>query len=407
MSIEIKELQSLVQSCLKPGQKFISYESKNLLSTGENYGSTMLNILIKISKEDGKEEIIHCIGKTVPPSEFLWEFFSTKNTFKKEIAVYNIIVPELNKFGNEFGIDCLMDFFAKCIGARLSLDPKSEEVDADAFLVLENLKVQGYESCDRVVGFNEDCTKLLLGDLATMHAATIAYRLAKPDEFKTKVLPHLKRQFVFDPPSDIIDDITKSWQKAAGRNPKCVPHLGKIEKAVRNIRYYLDNPPKGKDMFATMTHNDYWVNNTLIKFENGKPVKNAMVDFQIMEFGSLAHDVIFFLYSSVELSLLEKKVDEFIQLYYQKFIQSLVRLKCDISQYSYEAMLEEFALIANQAQFSHTLFMLTPILTAKGRATELSDFGYSNFVLDEDILHENYFKRLHFLILDFVKKGWI
>ncbi|KAK9702711.1 Ecdysteroid kinase-like family [Popillia japonica] len=407
MSIEIKQLQPLVKSYLKPGQKFVSYECKSLLSTGENYGSTMLSILIKISNEDGKEETIPCIGKTVPPSQFLWDFFNTKNTFKKEIAVYNTIVPELNKFGNELGIDCLMDFFAKCAGARLSLDPKSEEVDADAFIILENLKTQGYESCDRLIGFNEDCTKLLLGDLATMHAATIAYRLAKPDEFKTKVLPHLKRQYAFDPPDDVINDIMKSWQKAAGKNPKCIPYLGKIEEAVRNIRYYLDNPPKGKDMFATMTHNDYWVNNTLIKFVDGKPVKNAMVDFQIMEFGSLAHDVIFFLYSSVELSLLERKVDEFIQLYYEKFIQNLVRLKCDIIQYSYEAMLEEFALIANRAQFTHILYMLTPILTAKGKAADLSDFGYSNFILNEDLLHENYFKRLHYVVLDFVRKGWI
>lgn len=407
MTKEVKCFKEFITPILKPGQQFISCESKNLLTTGENYGSVMLQITVKIRNETGDQEILHFVGKTCPPSPLLWQIFNTKVTFKKEIAVYTTIVPALNNFGKENGIECLMDFFAKSVAARISLNPESNEVDEDAVLLLENLKVQGYDTGDRFLGFDEDTTKYLLRDIAIMHATPIAHRSAKPKEFISTILPYLTRDFNFEPKEDVLIGLITRCQKAASQNPDCIPYLSKIETAFKEMHEVMKNPPRGKDIFVTFTHNDYWVNNTMLKYEGNKPIGNKIVDFQNVEYSSLANDVIFFLYSSVDLHILENKVDDFIKFYYEQFINTLVSLKHDVSAYSFESMIEDFAIIARNCQFTHLMFMLIPIMTLKGKAVELAEIKEDDLLIDEQVLHENYYKKVQFLLLDFVKRGWI
>lgn len=407
MSQKIKLLGDIIAPHLQNNQRITSYDFDNLLAVGENYGSVMLQVAVKLQNHNGDEETIYCVGKTVPPSEMLWNLFNTKVTFKKEIAIYKIIVPEINKYGEERGVDNLITFTAKCFGARISLDPKSEEVDHDAVILLENLKTQNYIVCDRFNGFDEKCSKLLLSDLATMHASVIGYKRAQPKDFETKILPFLKKAYAFNITESFADDFAAAIQNACAKNPDCIPHLSKIAKALREINYYNENPVKGKDIFATLTHNDYWVNNTLLKFENGKPVANKMVDFQIIEYSSLAHDVIFFLYSSVNMNVLECKLDELIRFYYDKFIETLRKLGHPTNDYSFELMLEEFAIIAKYGQFSHLLYMFVPICMLKGKIKSLSKFDLNDFIFEESSMHENYFRRMQFTLIDFSRRDWI
>ncbi|GJQ80316.1 hypothetical protein Trydic_g12199 [Trypoxylus dichotomus] len=406
-SVEIRNIEDLIAPLLKPGQQFASCEVENLLPAGENYGSVMLRIEVKVRNSSGDQEILHCVAKTCPPSPLLWEIFNTKVSFKKEIAIYTTIVPTLNDFAKEKGIDNLMNFFAKPIAARISLDPESKEVDKDAVILLENLKVQGYDTGDRFVGFDEETTKYLLRELAIMHATPIAYRSANPEGFKSKILPYLSKNSHFKPSDDVINDLIRRTQNAVSGNPKCVPHLSKIETALREMYEVIKNPPATNDLFITIAHNDFWVNNTMLKYEGVKPIGNKIVDFQIIEYSSLANDVLFFLYTSVDLRVLEEKVDELIKLYYDQFIGTLVRLKHDVSAYSFKAMLEDFAVVARSMQFTHVSFMLTPIMILKGKAVELSELKADDILMDESALHENYHKKLEFLLLDFVKRGWI
>ncbi|KAI4461874.1 hypothetical protein MML48_5g00005482 [Holotrichia oblita] len=407
MSQKIKFLENIIAPHLQNNQKIISCDFDNLLSAGENYGSVMLQITIKLQNDNGDEENIYCVGKTVPPSEMLWNLFNTKITFKKEIAIYKTIVPELNKYGEECGVKNLIKFTAKCFGARISLDPSSEEVDHDAVILLENLKTQNYKVCDRLNGFDEECSKLLLGDLATMHAAVIGYKYAQPESFEKKIYPFLKKAYAFNVTESFADNFAAVIKNACAKNPDCIPHLHKITKALREINYYNENPVKGKDIFATLTHNDYWVNNTLLKFEDGKPIANKMVDFQLIEYSSLAHDVIFFLYTSVNMDVIENKVDELIKFYYDKFMETLTKLGHPTTEYSFESMLEEFAIIAKYGQFSHLLYMFVPICMLKGKVKSLSKFDLNELIFEESSMHENYFRRMQFTLIDFSRRGWI
>lgn len=407
MSLNIDEFEKLIKPILKNGQKYVAHSAEQLLSSGENYGSIMLRVQVKIINENGAEDVIECVAKKCPPKGYLWQVFNTQETFKTEIAIYNKVVPELNKFGEERGVNHLMNFIPNYLAARVSLDKNSNIVDEDAVLILENLKTRGYDIGNRFIGFNLECTKLVLKDLATLHAAPIAYKQQKPNEFNRKILPHLGKCFVFEISDESIENLIKLTTKSVCTNPDCMPYAARFAENIKRINIAQMKPNISNPIFSTLTHNDYWLNNTMIKYEGGKPVANKIVDFQINDFSSLTHDLVFFLYSSVELPVLEKYLDELFRLYYDNLIQTLIKLGCDTSSYTFKQMMEECGIVAKEVELCHLIMLLPSILKLKEKSGELSEMNGDDFFAKEESLHENFAKRLQFILLDFVKRGWI
>ncbi|GJQ85192.1 hypothetical protein Trydic_g13036 [Trypoxylus dichotomus] len=407
MQYEIKNFESLIERALKPGQKYVSHSCEKLLSSGENYGSIMLRVQVKILTRNGDQNLLHCVAKTCPPRGYLWEVFNTRETFKTEIAIYEKVVPELNNFGKEKGINHLIDCLPKFVAARVSLDEESSVVDEDAVLILENLKVQGYDILDRFVGLDLDCTKLVLRDLATLHAAPIAYKFQKPGDFEKNILPHLGKCFVFEINDKTIEDLIELVTKSVSIDPNCAPYASKLEKYVRNINIAQIKPNSSNPLFSTIAHNDYWLNNTMIRYERNKPIGNRIVDFQINDFSSLTHDLIFFLYSSVELDILERHLDKLFRYYYDIFIETLTKLGQDTSAYTFDIMMEECGIMAKEVELPHLIMLLPSIFLLKEKSEELSEIKSDDFIAKGDSLHPNFDKRMQFILLDFVKRGWI
>lgn len=407
MANEIEKFSQLIQPKLKNGQRFVSAKSDKLLASGENYGSVMLRIEILIQNENGGTEILHCVAKTPPAPGLTWYIFDTKLTFKIEMIFYNTVVPILNEFGRSKGVEDLINFVPKYINGRISKDPTSNVVDKDAVILLENLVAEGYTTGNRFVGFDKETSELLLRDLAILHASTIAFRRSRPQDFKDKILSHLIRKFQITLKEEHIEEISDFATKFIKLNENCQPHLHKIEEALRKL-HSKDYQTRINELYATIVHHDYWVNNTLIKYRNGAPIQNKMVDFQVIDYHSLANDVTFFLYSSVELSVLQDHIDELYKLYYEKFIETLCKLQSNISEYNFAAFMEECGTIAKEVQFGHLIFLLIPILTLKGKARNLNEMQHCSIIpKGEDTIHENYHKRLQFILLDLVTRKWI
>lgn len=407
MSLKIKDFEDLIIPCLRSDQIYKSYQCEKLLSSGENYGSIMLRVEVKVITQDGEEEIVHCVAKSCPPPGHLWEVFNTKETFKAEINIYKEIAPALNQFGREKGIDCLIHFLPGYIGSRISTRKDSNDVDEDGVILLENLKVNGYGMGDRFAGFDLESTKLILTDLATMHAAPIAYRFTKPEEFKSKILPYIGKCYVFEVDDDTIEELIRLTRNNTSENLNCIPHMEELEKAIRRINISQMKHRSFNEIFATLVHNDYWVNNTMLKYENGNLVKNKILDFQINDYSSLAHDVIFFLYTSVELPLLEENLDELFRFYHRKLIENLIKLGCDVCSCGFEDFMDECAAVAGEFELPHILMILPIIFTLKEKAVELTDIQGDDMIIKGNALHENFAKRLQFILLDFVKRKWI
>ncbi|KAF2878837.1 hypothetical protein ILUMI_27326 [Ignelater luminosus] len=406
---KIPELEQLLQPFLKDNLKIVQYTTKRLTAAGENYGSLMLQTEIKLKSntDPTTEKTLNLVAKLTPSNEFIKKFFRTAITFKKEMEFYTTIAPILKSIQIEQGVSEIIDCLPECYGARISLDSKSNVVDDGAIVLLENLKLKEFDIMDRFTGLDFETTKLLVKDLAVFHAVVIGVKLLKPDVFKNKILPHLGPVCMFEGLSkeaqqQIVDGIID----IAGANHECVPLLPKVKKSLLESWENMKNPPEPREPFATITHNDFWVNNAMIKLEGNKPIKCKIVDFQLIEYGSPADDLIFFLFSSVRKEVLDLHYDNLIKLYYEVFIKTLKDLKCDISPFTYASFEKEINTSAKMFQFLHIMIMLRPIFTPKKAATEVDNLSEQELLKDETISDE-YRQKVPEMILHFAKRGWI
>lgn len=406
--MEIKDLDKVLQF-VGPNAKIINVSSKPLTALGENYGSLMLALEIKLQINNGctKHETINLVAKMCPPNEYLKKIFDTLLTFKKEIAVYSSVFPTLKTFQQEQGMKNVIEFFPKCYGARISLNPNSNAVDDDAILLLENLKLSGYQVVDRMKGFDLQTTELLLKDLAVFHAVPLALKQLNSDLFKNTILPHLPKNTVFDGISDnAMEAIINFILKTSTLDERSKKYTDNI---VKSMKYGLENyrnPQPLRETYATINHSDYWVNNTMIKFENNNPIQNKMLDFQLIDYGSSANDIVFFLFSSVQMSVIETHYDNLLQIYYNTFIKTLKEMNCNTTPFTFKLLLEEIDTSAKSTQFFHTMVMLKHILALKGKVKELSEITEEDLVADEKV-SEEYKEKSVQIIQYFAKKNWI
>ena len=185
---QIKNLEDLVHF---PGAKIVNHEVTNLTSPGENFGSVMLSVDILFETATGTKKI-QAVAKTVPPNEFIQEIFNTSVTFRNEIAFYKDTIPLLQNFQKQNNMEKIIDFAPKYYGSRLNLSG-GNNVDNDAALVLENLKVRNFSTLEQVKGLWYDVAKLVLTDLAYLHAVSLGFKLKHPETFEKRNLAIFRR----------------------------------------------------------------------------------------------------------------------------------------------------------------------------------------------------------------------
>lgn len=406
-STEIKELQSVIQPYLKPHQEIMRYETKSLMNAGENYGSLMLKVTITLNdRETNKESTLNLVAKLVPRNEWIQRMFNSPATFRKEAAFYSTISSTLRAFEAENNLKSVWTMFPKYYGGRLSLNPNSEFGDNDAVLLLENVKLRGYEMPDRMLGFDLDASRVLVECLAKFHAVPLALKLKKPEVFEEKVKTYLEHAPQF---SDVSAETSRKMLENSIEHIKLKPEFDPYIDVISE--YYVKGEKifrygsKPHEPFATMCHNDFWVNNSLIKYEQNTPKHAVMVDFQILEYSSPARDLIFFLYTSVQLPILKEFYDTLVNLYYKTFTEILSSFGCDLTPFSFDAFLNEIVREVRDLELHHILVMLNPIYTKKDGVKELDDM--TEDVMTENHLDEKYYERLWYVIKDFAEKKWI
>ncbi|KAJ3658371.1 hypothetical protein Zmor_010112 [Zophobas morio] len=396
MNVEkIEKLEEIVP--LDENQTIIEHQVKRLTAAGENYGSLMLSVDITVQNSYGTEEI-HTVAKMVPPNDFIQKVFNTQTTFKNEIAFYNNIVPVLHEFQREQGMNELVDFSPKYYGGRINLSGDPSVVDSDAVLLLENLKTAGYKNFERTLGFDLDTSKLIIADLAHLHAVPLGLKLKKPDVFETEVKKYLA-PLNFERPQALYD----RFFAVADKIDELKLFKKRIQKAFDNSLAHSEV----RETFATFVHQDCWVNNIMIKVEKGRSVKNKLVDFQVCDYGSPATDLIFFLFSSVQNNVLEKHYDNLVRYYHQTFTSILQKLKCDTTRFSLNALLKEINYEAANSQFTHLMFMTFPIFARKGAVKELTDLTPDDFISDSVEITDLHKEKLIFIVRQFAKQHWI
>ncbi|KAH8357070.1 hypothetical protein KR200_009912 [Drosophila serrata] len=366
---EITDLPQVIAPHLPEGSTLESYTSRYLTKPGDNYGSVMLAIQAQIRSANGSVRDLPLIAKLPPlTNDLYWQIFQPERTCITENAVYQYLSPELDKLQLEAGVlpAELFDGFPRYYGSRISLDPKATKVDRDAVLVQENVTVRGYQPGNRHKAYDLAHTVLILNYLARYHALPIALRLKKPEVYDKYVRPYFLK---FNMNVNIGPEEKKVMDEELMKDIRAVTSDERDVKRVTELQDAYDAFQAEKDeedgLFTSLVHSDLWINNMMVKYgekgEEGIPIKMKIVDFQIAQYGSLVHDIIFLLFSSVDDKVLENNYYNFLTIYYKAFIQSLKSVNVDTSGYTYEKFLKEVQRVAH-LQLPHALFMMKVIL---------------------------------------------
>lgn len=389
----IKRLDDLLYNYLKPNKRIKHVDLSRLKAPGENYGSVMykLDIIIE-SEENSNEEILHTVAKTLPESELLRSLFKIQTTYKNEIGFYKIILPTLLDFQKEMNITKPLDCFTRCFETRKNLKQNSEIIDEDAVLLFENLSISGFININRHEGFDLETSKLVLRDLAEFHGVALALRLNKPQVFEENIKPYCHDfEHNLEERRDLIVLVANEDQECA-KIVSTIPNFGQRAKP-------LPNEP-----FATIVHDDLWTNNTMQKFENGKPIANKLIDFQVYSYGSPATDVFFYLWSSLPLDLLKNHIDYLIEYYHGHLVNTLKNHACDVNPFSLDAFKEEIERIG-QFEFYHALnFHLVAVQAQKG------GFDINKFPTMDEIhktISDKAKEKAWYMIKECFKRGWL
>ncbi|KAF5286770.1 hypothetical protein FQA39_LY04193 [Lamprigera yunnana] len=373
--VEIKDLDKLLRKFLGDDVKVLNISLNSLTQKSENYGSVIYELVILMQNKKNNAETLNLVAKVSPPSEYLKRVFPVEICFKNEINMYKHVLPTLNKFCANQKDDDAMDFFPKCYAARSSLTD-DEMYDENVVLILENLNSVGYELVNRTESFDLATTFVVIKNLAKFHAASLSLKLLKPKEFEENILNIIAKKVKFNTVSKESQNKMIQLAVQASYRDKIL-----IQKATENLenyfRMYARNPTH-REPFATLIHNDFWIPNLMIKFENGRPMKNMILDFQRIEYGCPARDLIFFLFTSVKLDLLDQNYGDFIKYYFREFSEDLQQLKCDIAPFTFNEFIEEIRNSACTKELFHLIFM-TQYVHAESNKKQILGSNHRSF----------------------------
>lgn len=217
---------------------------------------------------------------------------------------------------------------------------------------------------------------MVLKDLATFHAVPIALKLKEPQIFEEKIKKHLlKNKDDFpekkdEEKGDETPDYSKMWLDALANHADCQQYMPKFQQLFDDVRQNKKIPWLEKiktEPFATIEHSDMWVNNTLQVLNGDRVVDNKLIDFQVCCYESPAHDVLFFILSSVQLPVVKEHFDDLLKYYHKNFLETMSEFVSDLSLFTYDKFEEELK-ISGDYQLVHLLFLVQAICGKKGES---------------------------------------
>lgn len=192
--------------------------------------------------------------------------------------------------------------------------------------------------------------------------------------------------------------------------------------------YQSDHCKKNiSDQWGTMIHYDIWVgivtfnssenkkpslaysrlqtNNVLIKYEASKPIHCVLVDFQIFEYGTPLNDVMFFLFCSVQLRLLEENLDDLLVYYYETFVANLKKMGVDTQSFTYSSYEAEVKCAVKNYEYFHAMWMLEPIMDEAFKSVDdMKTLSANDALLNWT---DEHIQKIKFITRLCIDKGWL
>lgn len=387
---------SFVEAALRGGgeDKNIHVESftvSRATAPGDNYASIIYRIKTLLSNGAGERSML---VKILPKGDALAAAVKDSGLFHNEGAMLGKYVPEMNALLKEKSSKHFQPFAARCLHHGTTPSP---------FIVLEDLKPQGFVIADRHRGLGLRHALLALRTLARFHAASAALLTKNPRV--PKDLPNFFKTSGRDLWTPFFESAIDMTAKVCRTIPDFDEYISWLEKfKEKGLDEFSEiNEPKSEG-FNVIIHGDFWTNNMMFKYdENGQPQDFRVVDLQLSHVTSPVLDLLYFLSTSLSNEVSENHERLLLREYHIALTETLDIFR--IRGPSFKELMEDMAACGSLSVFG--AIAVWPLLRAEDVPdldSSLKGDSSSSLVAYENEGTRRWFKRV---FPKFKQDGWI
>ncbi|XP_026751585.1 uncharacterized protein LOC113512029 [Galleria mellonella] len=291
--------------------------SKVLIETvgkaGDNYIANVKRIIVK--GDDGNT--FNIIAKIAPSQEIVRAQLQAQVLFRNEGIMYSEVLPALVELQKDEGIPVKDQLrYAECYGVLLE--------EPDEIILLEDLVESDFNILDRFTSLSNECIKLNLKNLATLHSLSIVLRKQKPDLFEdirqklvdcyvnmTEV-PEFKL-YIEAIENDAIEVLTNEKYISAVRGS--LTKSGELYKKLTKDEIRLK--------YSVVLQGDGWTNNIMFKLKDEIPVEAIMIDYQLSRVSNPVCDVLYMIFNCTDYETRRAHYHDWIDYYHLQLEKSL------------------------------------------------------------------------------------
>ncbi|XP_001359281.3 uncharacterized protein [Drosophila pseudoobscura] len=275
--------------------------------------TVLLPISAKVLMMDQTLRKITFMLKAQHCSKFQARIMTHLKLFAREDHMYHKVLPKLERM-------------FQSVGKTVTFGPRAFKLDKSIkvhYILMEDLRTKGYQNVCRQEGFDLVSIKAVLKKLAEFHAASAVYverhgmfgKLLADGVYTRNNRNILKK----------LNDVDPFLSQLRGSSLASRFHKRLINKERVLVDRMLEmHSRQTLTDFCVLNHCDGWVNNVMLKFDSfGKVEDTALIDYQVVRYGSPAHDLYYTILSSAQMEIKLDKFDHFVQYYYYHLVDNL------------------------------------------------------------------------------------
>ncbi|KAJ8926077.1 hypothetical protein NQ315_009933 [Exocentrus adspersus] len=331
MGVTSADLATWVQAAMtKEGIRNYKLDVSGNSVKGDGYLGEVT--FVEVTPDLGSKRI-HLVVKSAKTSDEFRQQTPVKEAYERETFMYTRVFPVFEEFQKEFAAEARFDKLARCYGA--CSENKKEA------LIMENLKVAGFEIHDRYAPQNLNHALYVFQNYGKLHAVSLAMKLKEPVLFEklTRNMTDVMGKFLLQ--SKLVPSLTKCFESAVEvlqRNGR-EDLAGKYRKVKDGLEECLTGYVNPEMAESVILHGDCWNNNMMFKYEGGnktQPVDMRFIDFQLSRVASPVFDLSYYLYTCTDKSVLAN-FHFLLQAYHSSLSEAMKKLRCDCDKlFSFE-----------------------------------------------------------------------
>ncbi|XP_071549719.1 uncharacterized protein [Panulirus ornatus] len=324
-----------------------SYTIRNATKPGESFNAELILLDVKALISDGgrpedtpEEKEYNLIVKFLTEDPFSCELIKRCGYHIKELMMYSEVVNELNDFqavhaNDEFRLDLPQFIYGKC-------------TEKEYVLVMENIKVLGYETNPKKEGLDFQHAKLAVNHIARLHAVSYAYDKSHSFLEKYPCFQFSNAISTFFKPvvwASLANSITFLKSKKTYEDMVYKLETGKTTLPVKFAAMWDDQT---RHKFLCLTHGDFWNSNLMFKHRTAtqdgeKSIESLkLIDWQISQWNNPVFDLHYLLNTSTSFEMRRDHAEEILRHYHTTFTEATTKMGTPVPNWNYEQFKAEF-----------------------------------------------------------------